>query len=76
MWLVTITVTTVGYGDIYACTLPGQIITLFMAITGTFLMAMVVTIVSDNFSLDSQRQVALNHYIVTRKAATCVQKSI
>jgi hypothetical protein len=54
IWLVTITVTTVGYGDFYACTIPGQLITLCMAITGTFLMAMVVTIIINNIHIDSK----------------------
>lgn len=76
VWLVTITVTTVGYGDIYAGTIPGQLTTMVIALTGTFIMALVVKTLADNFELDTQRECAYRHILVTRKAAVCVQKSI
>lgn len=46
IWLSTITITTVGYGDIYACTVPGRIVTLVVALSGVFIMALVVGVVS------------------------------
>jgi len=49
LWLVIITVTTVGYGDYSACTIPGRIITVMIAIKGIFLMALVVGVVSNQF---------------------------
>lgn len=45
IWLVIITVTTVGYGDYSACTLPGRIVTILIALCGVVLMAVVVTTV-------------------------------
>jgi hypothetical protein len=72
IWLVVITVTTVGYGDVFACTLPGRIITCFIAIGGAFLMAIVVTVVSENFTLGKEEQVACLHMQVTRSACLVV----
>ena len=46
IWMVIITVTTVGYGDIFPCTVPGQCVTVMIAISGSLLMALIVTIVT------------------------------
>lgn len=53
LWVTIITVTTVGYGDISAVTFPGKLVTIAMAISGTFIMALVVSVVSSAFELDS-----------------------
>lgn len=39
VWLVIITLTTVGYGDIAAVTLPGRLLTIFVAISSLFIVA-------------------------------------
>jgi hypothetical protein len=46
MWVVIITLTTVGYGDITASTFPGRFISVSIAICGSFLMAIVVMVVT------------------------------
>lgn len=46
LWLCIITLTTVGYGDVYAVTPEGKIISACIAVSGAFLMALVVTIVT------------------------------
>lgn len=46
IWLVVITLTTVGYGDVYAMTNPGRVVSSMIAIMGAFLMALVVSIVT------------------------------
>lgn len=38
-------------------------------------MAMIVSIVLKTIKLDSQKEVALNHYLLTKKAVTCLQAS-
>lgn len=47
IWLCIITLSTVGYGDIYAVTVEGKVISMGIAISGAFLMALVVTIVTN-----------------------------
>ena len=47
MWLCIITLTTVGYGDVFAKTNNGRLISVAIAISGAFLMALVVTIVTN-----------------------------
>lgn len=46
IWLVVITLTSVGYGDIFPCTIPGRIVAIIIAIVGTLLIALKVTIVT------------------------------
>jgi len=36
MWLCVITLTTVGYGDVYALSVPGKIVSALLAICGAF----------------------------------------
>jgi voltage-gated potassium channel len=45
-WLVIITLTTVGYGDFFPCTFPGRLVASMIALTGSFLMALIVTTVT------------------------------
>lgn len=76
MWLCIITLTTVGYGDVYANTNGGKLVSVGIAISGAFLMALVVTIVTSQVELDSKQKLALNHMQLTRRAAETVQKSL
>lgn len=69
MWLVIITLTTVGYGDIYPCTFPGRCVTIIIALSGSLLMALVVTIVTAQMELAPKHKIALHHMQLTRKAA-------
>ena len=45
-YLSVITLTTVGYGDIFPCTTPGRLVSIQVAITGSILMATVIMVVS------------------------------
>ena len=46
VWLTVITMTTVGYGDIYPRTVGGQITAIFIAIWGTFVISLLIMITS------------------------------
>jgi hypothetical protein len=72
MWLCIITLTTVGYGDVYAQSNTGKIVTVFIAISGTFMMALVVAIVTSQVELDDKQRLALHHMQLSRKAATTI----
>lgn len=51
IWLTVITITTVGYGDVYPHTNIGRCIIMFAAIYGSFLLSFVVLAVSSTFVL-------------------------
>lgn len=46
IWLVIITVTSVGYGDIFPHTTPGKVIVMFVALYGAFLLSIIVLAVN------------------------------
>ena len=51
-WLVIITMTTVGYGDLAPHTVPGKVVSIFAALVGGFLISLLVLAVSSVFDLD------------------------
>ena len=53
IWLTVITLTTVGYGDMSAVTIPGRIVTMALAVWGTCLISLFVVIISGIFELDN-----------------------
>ena len=76
VWLVIITITTVGYGDVYAQSNPGKLVSCCIAISGSFLMALVVTIVTSQVNLSPKQQLALTHMQLSKKAAETIQKML
>ena len=52
LWLIVITLTTVGYGDISPCTFPGRIVAMISALWGAFLISLLVVTVSSIFDLN------------------------
>ena len=51
LWLIVITLTTVGYGDVSPCTFPGRVIAMISALWGAFLISILVLTVSSVFEL-------------------------
>lgn len=51
LWLVLMTITTVGYGDYFPHTFIGRIIILIVAIWGTFIVSMMVVVVSNTLKM-------------------------
>ena len=54
IWCITITLTTVGYGDLVPSTKPGQYIAIITALWGAFLISLLVTIVQNVFQPDQK----------------------
>jgi voltage-gated potassium channel len=44
IWLTVITMTTVGYGDIYPHTIFGQMTAIFIALWGTFVISLLIMV--------------------------------
>jgi hypothetical protein len=59
IWVVWITMTTVGYGDFYPRTLYGRILTIIISIWGIFIVSMMVVVLSNFLSLDISEKRAL-----------------
>ena len=53
VYLVIITISSVGYGDISPESVPGKFVVMIMALWGAVLMAFVVNIVSNAFDLST-----------------------
>lgn len=62
MWLVIVTMTTVGYGDFFPNSLPGRIVGLVICIWGVLVISMMVIMVSNSLKLGKDEEKALLLY--------------
>ena len=76
IWLTVITMTTVGYGDFSAVTVPGRVTTIIIALTGSILMALLVSTMSSLLLLDSEERKVLNKIQQEANAALAIQNSL
>mmetsp|Transcript_16179 Transcript_16179/g.25061 ORF Transcript_16179/g.25061 Transcript_16179/m.25061 type:complete len:113 (-) Transcript_16179:657-995(-) len=76
IWVVIITMTTVGYGDIAPKTTPGRCVAMVVALWGAFLISLLVVTVGSVFELNENQKMALRHIRLTRKAATTLSSGI
>lgn len=68
LWWAVITLTTVGYGDVYPITGAGKVIAAFTAVTGIVMLALPVGIVATAFAREIQRR----DFVVTWSMVTGV----
>ena len=73
LWLIVMTITTVGYGDITVHTAPGRFITMFAALWGAVMISLVVLVSANIFKLSKSQTKALRHIRVTRSAAKSIK---
>lgn len=72
IYLVTITTTTVGYGDISPKTPTGRVICMFTGIWGAIIISLIVTTVSNVFTLTENQNKAVRHIQLTQRAANMI----
>lgn len=75
IWLIIITSTTVGYGDIYPHTVGGQICCVITAFWGTFIVSLLVLVVANIFELSDDEKKAIAFIRQSRTAATSINKA-
>lgn len=68
MWWAAVTLTTIGYGDVFPVTAPGKILSVLVALSGIGLIAMPTGILAAAFSDAMQRE--REHRAVTQGQAT------
>eukprot|EP00929_Paragymnodinium_shiwhaense_P001667 TRINITY_DN101904_c0_g1_i1.p1 TRINITY_DN101904_c0_g1~~TRINITY_DN101904_c0_g1_i1.p1 ORF type:complete len:788 (+),score=154.35 TRINITY_DN101904_c0_g1_i1:147-2510(+) len=70
MWLSLVTMTTVGYGDVYAVTTPGRLVSVFMIIAGNLYMAIPIGIIGAAFTevWNDRDSILLRHRLKDRLA--------
>ena len=73
LWYTIITMTTVGYGNIYATTPIGRFFAIVAVIVGAFLLSLMVAIITSWFNMDEKRTVAINKMERDRFSAECVR---
>ena len=72
IYLVIITITTVGYGDITTKSLYGKSLIMFASLWGTFLISLVLLMVANVFDLKDQQKKAMIDINVTHKATKSI----
>lgn len=76
IWLVCMTLFTVGYGDVTPHTFAGKILAIFVALWGAFLISFLVVTVTNIFALTQSQLKAHKHIIYSLQAAKTVGMSV
>ena len=75
-YMMLITMTTVGYGDLTATTWMGRLLIIVAALSSSFVMAIFIGSITNQFLLSVDQQLALRHILITKSAALTISKSI
>jgi len=76
IYLVVMTITTVGYGDLVPYTLAGKIIAMIASLWGSLLMSLLVVTQMSIFELNDNQKKALTHINMSKSAADTINQSI
>ena len=68
VYLVVVTITTVGYGDIVPRSILGKTMIMISSIWGAFIVSLVVLVVASVFDLNKQQKKAMRDIHVVHKA--------
>jgi len=76
IWCVVITMTTVGYGDVYAISPFGRMISVMNAIWGAFVISLMVASINNIFQLNESQKKAVAEITNSKQAAASIRASI
>ena len=76
MYLIVITLTSVGYGDMVAKSLWGRSLIMVTSIWGAFLISLTILTVANVFALNNVQKKAMNDIHVTQKATRSISLGI
>ena len=76
IWLTVITLTTVGYGDVYPHTVFGQLSCMFIALWGTFIVSLLVLVAASVFTLSENENKAMRFIKSSRSASKSIVLSL
>lgn len=63
LWLIVVTMSTIGYGDIFPTTYFGRVIAILACIIGTFILSLLVVFLNTYINFDEVEQVVFNTVI-------------
>ena len=75
VWMIIITITTVGYGDIYPQTRGGRIVCILTAFWGTFIVSLMVLVVTSIFDLKHEEKKAIQYIKQSKSASKSISKA-
>lgn len=76
IWLVVVTMSTVGFGDVVPYSFVGRLVIMFTSIWGAFIITLVIVAFSSLFSLSKNQKKAMHHLHLTKKAAETITSSM
>jgi ABC-type Fe3+-siderophore transport system permease subunit len=76
VWVIVVTMTTVGFGDLVPYSYVGRLIIMITSFWGAFLISLVIVSVSKIFELTRNQKKAMHHLFLTRKAASSITSAM
>ena len=76
LWLTVITMTTVGYGDIYPQTVGGQVTGIIIALWGAFVISLLILVTADVFAFNPKEKQAVLYIKRSRSAAKSIRHAL
>lgn len=76
MWYVIITMSSVGYGDMYAVTPVGRFFTLAAVLLGVIFLSTMVAIVTDSLQLSEKEALSVHKVKDQRRSARLIQAAL
>ena len=76
LWLTIITLTSVGYGDLYPSSFLGKIVGIILSLWGSFVLSLLVTIIQTIFELSSKESLAVQEIRLKRSAAKSILQAL
>lgn len=76
VWLVVISMTTVGYGNLYPVTMPGRAIMLVAIIYGAFLLALLIEVIAIGVTLQDKPKEAIVMITMRKRAGSVVYRAL